>query len=268
MVSRGHVLFVVLLPVLAQVAADDADEQMMSEVMRGDQDSVASGSGSLIRPPSNLPFIPDTPLPLPSTFLLNLLQSSNGNPRAAAAAAAARAPSEPLPGPRPESSLPSSSSSGSEYEDNEVSKRVFCNGFTGCGGRHRDRSRRQERYGKRLIPLLVKRPFCNSFGCYNGKRSLSGAGPALSTLVDPSQNYRARAIARMLAAAASARRQQQQQLLQQQEQGGLERRVLVASGALGKRLFCNGYGGCRGGKRSLFSPWMSKMSGVVADRRR
>nr|E3PQQ8.1 RecName: Full=ConoCAP; Contains: RecName: Full=ConoCAP-a; AltName: Full=CCAP-vil; Contains: RecName: Full=ConoCAP-b; Contains: RecName: Full=ConoCAP-c; Flags: Precursor [Conus villepinii]CBM40423.1 ConoCAP protein [Conus villepinii] len=193
MVSLGHVLFVILLPVLLPVAADDPDDQMLSQI-----------------------------------------------------------------------SLPSSSRS--EYDDNDVSKRVFCNGFTGCGGRHRDRSRRQERYGKRLIPVLAKRPFCNSFGCYNGKRSLSGAGPALSTPVDPSRNNKARTMARMLDAAASARHEQQQQLLQQREQRGLESRDPAASGDLSKRLFCNGYGGCRGGKRTLYSPWLERMNEVADDR--
>ncbi|CAL1538789.1 unnamed protein product [Lymnaea stagnalis] len=39
-----------------------------------------------------------------------------------------------------------------------VNKRVFCNGFTGCGGRFRQRRRH-------------KRPFCNTNGCYNsGKK--------------------------------------------------------------------------------------------------
>nr|CBM40422.1 ConoCAP protein [Conus villepinii] len=193
MVSLGHVLFVILLPVLLPVAADDPDDQMLSQI-----------------------------------------------------------------------SLPSSSRS--EYDDNDVSKRVFCNGFTGCGGRHRDRSRRQERYGKRLIPVLAKRPFCNSFGCYNGKRSLSGAGPALSTPVDPSRNNKARTMARMLDAAASARHEQQQQLLQQREQRGLESRDPAASGDLSKRLLCNGYGGCRGGKRTLYSPWLERMNEVADDR--
>ncbi|KAL8576910.1 hypothetical protein ACOMHN_067360 [Nucella lapillus] len=233
MMSGGHVLYFILLPVLAQVAADETDEQIMSEVMSGgDQERASSRTNPLlIRPPSHLP-LQDSPL-LPPSFLLQLLQNPD-SPRSASASA-------------PDSLSQSSQTSGELDESGEVTKRVFCNGFTGCGGRHRDRSRRQERYGKRLIPLLVKRPFCNSFGCYNGKRS-SGL-----SLVNPADSYRARVLARMLAAtrSASARLHQPQ---------GAEERGM---GAPGKRLFCNGYGGCRSGKRSLFSPWMSKMSGVV-----
>ncbi|KAK6185070.1 hypothetical protein SNE40_007390 [Patella caerulea] len=47
----------------------------------------------------------------------------------------------------------------------EVIKRVFCNGFTGCGGRHRGRRRQH-------TIRILKRPFCNNWGCGNGKRTL------------------------------------------------------------------------------------------------
>lgn len=167
------------------------------------------------------------PNPLPPSLLLHLLRSG---------ALQQQPPSQPQP--------QQATDNDDEYppntaeEDNEVSKRVFCNGFTGCGGRHRDRSRRQEKYGKRLIPVLVKRPFCNSFGCYNGKRSAQ-AFPLLNAAA---ASYRARVLAHALAAA---------------------RRHEGSAGRPGKRLFCNGYGGCRGGKRSLFSPWMSKMNSVA-----
>ncbi|XP_076461927.1 conoCAP-like [Babylonia areolata] len=236
MVSRGHVLYFMLLPVLAQVAADDAEEQLMSEVMSGDQDSAAPGRpGTLVRSRPHSP-LPDPRLPPP--FLLQLLQASEEDTQ------------RPAPAPLLPSHPDPSSQTGEQLDDNgDISKRVFCNGFTGCGGRHRDRSRRQGRAGKRLIPVLVKRPFCNSFGCYNGKRSSS-----LSSLVEPVDRYTARALARMLAAAYAAREQRQRE--------GVQR-----LGPLSKRLFCNGYGGCRGGKRSLFSPWMSKLNGVVGDRR-
>nr|AQS80494.1 CCAP-2 precursor [Charonia tritonis] len=229
MVSRGHILYVILLPVLARVAADDADEQIMSEMMSGDHDG-ASNSNSLVRSSEHSS--------LPRSLILQMLRS--GSLRGAASSA-------PLPAP-PAQPLLSRLADKAEYgQDGEVTKRVFCNGFTGCGGRHRDRSRRQERYGKRLIPVLVKRPFCNSFGCYNGKRSSSSF-----SIVDPVAAYRARVFAQMMAAAESARRG---------EEGERPAGVVVP----GKRLFCNGYGGCRGGKRSLFSPWMSKLNGVVGE---
>nr|ADX20598.1 CCAP-2 [Aplysia californica] len=52
-------------------------------------------------------------------------------------------------------------------------KRVFCNGFTGCGGRFRGRRRQlNEALGKRRLSQqrVGKRPFCNTLGCYNGGR--------------------------------------------------------------------------------------------------
>lgn len=136
------------------------------------------------------------------------------------------------------------SASSDEDESKAAVKRVFCNGFTGCGGRHRDRSRRQEVFGKRLIPLLVKRPFCNSFGCYNGKRS------GLETL-------------------------ETDRLLGPVREGFLEGAGLADDGEeVGslemqgrKRLFCNGYGGCRGSKRALYSNWLQKMNNMATGSR-
>ena len=170
------------------------------------------------------------PNPIPASLLLHLLSSGA---------------LQPLPPPQQQQQQQQqqehATDSIDDYTnadyDNEVSKRVFCNGFTGCGGRHRDR-RHHRQAGKRLIPVLVKRPFCNSFGCYNGKRS-----PKAFPLASVVAAYRARMLAQTLAAG-------------RREEG-------AAGGVPGKRLFCNGYGGCRGGKRSLFSPWMSKMNSVA-----
>ncbi|KAK7011915.1 CCAP protein, partial [Biomphalaria glabrata] len=56
----------------------------------------------------------------------------------------------------------------------EKQKRVFCNSFTGCGGKFRGRRRRLKKtFGKRFLSeRLAKRPFCNMHGCSNsGKRS-------------------------------------------------------------------------------------------------
>ncbi|ESO90838.1 hypothetical protein LOTGIDRAFT_163724 [Lottia gigantea] len=95
-------------------------------------------------------------------------------------------------------------------EKQAVIKRVFCNGFTGCGGRHRGRRRQ---YTARIL----KRPFCNNWGCGNGKRALE------KVPVQPFGKNLAR-----------------------------------------KRLFCNNYGGCRGGKkRTLYSNWLGKLNGVA-----
>lgn len=65
-------------------------------------------------------------------------------------------------------------------ENNNVRKRVFCNGFFGCGnGKHRKRASppiQEEKLANRLYEaeesLKNKRLFCNSWGCNNGKRSL------------------------------------------------------------------------------------------------
>ncbi|BFZ01990.1 hypothetical protein BsWGS_05030 [Bradybaena similaris] len=102
-------------------------------------------------------------------------------------------------------------------DKSRLTKRVFCNGFTGCGGRFRGRRRQQQpvaEIGKRLLPNFRKRPFCNSYGCYNSgkKRFSSGAGLNEAANVSP------------LADAL------------------LQERI--------KKLFCNGYGGCQNlGKR-------------------
>ena len=54
----------------------------------------------------------------------------------------------------------------------EFLRRVFCNGFMGCGNKQLKRYRKLH---KSLIKLSfnnpIKRPFCNTFGCRNFKRS-------------------------------------------------------------------------------------------------
>nr|KAG5696767.1 hypothetical protein BaRGS_013576 [Batillaria attramentaria] len=62
--------------------------------------------------------------------------------------------------------------------------------------------------------------------------------------MSPAPSMRARLLAETLSAAA---------------EGGRQTAVTP-----GKRLFCNGYGGCRSGKRSLYSNWLSKMNSVAA----
>lgn len=60
----------------------------------------------------------------------------------------------------------------------DVRKRVFCNGFFGCANGKRDSTRpiQEEKLANRLYDTdstpRIKRPFCNTWGCYNGKRSL------------------------------------------------------------------------------------------------
>lgn len=176
--------------------------------------------------------------PIPPSLLLHLLRSG----------ALSKLATSPYDDNETDTKDNDDGENSSNTGEGEVSKRVFCNGFTGCGGRHRDRSRRQEvsmLYGKRLIPVLVKRPFCNSFGCYNGKRS-SGASTGFRYPAGSSPSIRARMLAETLAAA----------------EGASEPAVTA-----GKRLFCNGYGGCRGGKRSLYSNWLSKMNRIAAGAR-
>ncbi|XP_067656833.1 uncharacterized protein [Haliotis asinina] len=109
-----------------------------------------------------------------------------------------------------------SSEQGRPLGSEALTKRVFCNGFTGCGGRFRGRRRQHP-------PVLGKRPFCNYFGCGNvGKRS------ELPT----------KAVAQ---------------------------RLMRLPDVIRKRLFCNGFDGCRGGKRALYSNWLSKLQGIADD---
>ncbi|XP_041370462.1 conoCAP-like [Gigantopelta aegis] len=106
-----------------------------------------------------------------------------------------------------------------------INKRVFCNGFTGCGGRFRARRRQQQH--QQQHPPILKRPFCNHyFGCGNVKRSGLEAGAVDSVLVKPVNEPKLQT-------------------------------------ALRKRLFCNGYNGCQGKKRALYSNWLQKMEGIA-----
>ncbi|KAL8558879.1 hypothetical protein ACOMHN_054310 [Nucella lapillus] len=132
--------------------------------------------------------------------------------------------------------------------DNKIKKRVFCNAFTGCGGRHRQINRRRRLYGKRLIPVLVKRPFCTSFGCFNTQSS------------SPAKFSRARLL-RGLPGRQRVKERRGRKV------GGGDGGGGGAGVGKGKRLFCNGFWGCRNAKRSLFSPWMSKMSSVADNMR-
>ena len=114
--------------------------------------------------------------------------------------------------------------------DDVINKRVFCNGFTGCGGRFRARRRQQQQQQQQLqqqqAPIL-KRPFCNHYyGCGNAKRSELGTGSVDSVLVKPVIEPKLQA-------------------------------------AIRKRLFCNGYNGCQGKKRALYSNWLQKMEGIA-----
>lgn len=104
-----------------------------------------------------------------------------------------------------------------QTDQSRLAKRVFCNGFTGCGGRFRGRRRPQQpvaEIGKRLLPNFRKRPFCNSYGCYNSGRKRFSPGPDIEEVSKVTPLTDALLHERM------------------------------------KKLFCNGYGGCQNlGKR-------------------
>ncbi|XP_059153028.1 uncharacterized protein LOC131938834 [Physella acuta] len=108
--------------------------------------------------------------------------------------------------------------SGALRED----KRVFCNGFSGCGGRFRGRRRQKNaaEVRKRLQhPKVSKRPFCNSYGCNNGGKRISEIPSELGDDVTWRDGSDAELPTRF------------------------------------KKLFCNGYGGCQNmGKRILLLP--------------
>ncbi|KAH9496863.1 hypothetical protein Btru_010028, partial [Bulinus truncatus] len=103
---------------------------------------------------------------------------------------------------------------GSLADGMDVTKRVFCNGFTGCGSFRRGSRRRPKAVvGKRLQDQAIsKKPFCNSHGCFNsGKRS--GELPSEDAQKFSDDEFPA---------------------------------------LMTKKLFCNGYGGCQNmGKRLL-----------------
>nr|AQS80493.1 CCAP-1 precursor [Charonia tritonis] len=232
MVLRGCLLFYVLVSLLAQVAVaatrKESDDRMLEEITKGgmeDPDSILEDNNAL-------------PNPLPPSLLLQLLRSEAAL-RQQQQQQQQQQPPQNMDSDEDDSSSNIINNDGNRDDNNDIVKRVFCNGFTGCGGRHRELSRRRRIFGKRLIPVLVKRPFCNNFGCFNSKRN---------PLAAPSvEGFRARLLSQGFAPAAEG-----------ETPGGKQGGVYK-----GKRLFCNGYGGCRGGKRSLFSPWMSKMSSVA-----
>lgn len=102
----------------------------------------------------------------------------------------------------------------------ELTKRVFCNSFTGCGGRFRNRRVQQQPAGelhKRLMSL-AKRPFCNTYGCYNSGRKRAIQASLETPEVLTGQKFVT-------------------------SSDGLQWNRI-------KKLFCNGYGGCQNlGKR-------------------
>lgn len=261
MMSRGHVLCVILLPLLALVAADEPEEPMIAEML---EHNGPAGSGLLLalsRPPQ----LPGAVIPpslmlqlLRSGALLRLApQADNDNDSHRDDSASASGGGSRSDDDAEEEEEEEVKEEGGEEgaEVGAVRKRVFCNNFTGCGGKHRERSRRQnlERLGKRLLPLLlVKRPFCNSFGCYNGKRATAAAPQALP--LAPAEPQAPSLSARLLGAALAASR----------ANAGLNGPLSSSSG---KRQFCNGFGGCKGGKRTLFAPWYTKMTAIAGGRR-
>jgi hypothetical protein len=114
---------------------------------------------------------------------------------------------------------------GEQTDSSELPKQVFCNGFFGCGGTLRDRKRMKDPDTE--LRILSKRPFCNSYGCYNSGRKRFGQPSSKSkddTLQVPRQKVTSFA------------------------DGWPWARI--------KKLFCNGYGGCQNmGKRlKQFSP--------------
>lgn len=108
-------------------------------------------------------------------------------------------------------------------------KRVFCNGFTGCGGRFRAQRRHQGEHD------ADKRVFCNSQGCRNGgrKRAAMAAAAASQDIINDGRSHGQRFNVELWKQALKR--------LEELQLGKLHK--------LSKKLFCN-YGGCRNvGKR-------------------
>nr|ADX20597.1 CCAP-1 [Aplysia californica] len=124
-------------------------------------------------------------------------------------------------------------------------KRVFCNGFTGCGGRFRGRRRQlNEALGKRRLSQqrVGKRPFCNTLGCYNGGRKRHEEEEVESAKVEEQLKELVSTSSRL-------------PVLSPRGGWNLDEKV--------KRLFCNGYGGCQnGGKRWGKSGMGTKQTGA------
>uniref|UniRef100_A0A0B7A380 Uncharacterized protein n=1 Tax=Arion vulgaris TaxID=1028688 RepID=A0A0B7A380_9EUPU len=111
---------------------------------------------------------------------------------------------------------------GEQQRTYELAKRIFCNGFTGCGIRIRGRRRIQEPVSglEKHMPAISKRPFCNSYGCYNSGKKRSHS---------PSENKN-----------------------DTPDVAGSKVKTFTNSWpwARIKKLFCNSYGGCQNlGKR-------------------
>ena len=114
-------------------------------------------------------------------------------------------------------------------------KRVFCNGFTGCGGRFRAQRRHPGQHG------TAKRVFCNSQGCRNGGRKRAMAAAAAGKF----NNREGR----------KPVKEGMDMELWKQAMQRLEELQLGKLRGFSKRLFCNNYGGCHNvGKRRPSGP--------------
>lgn len=112
----------------------------------------------------------------------------------------------------------------------QQTKRVFCNGFTGCGGRFRGRRRLPTPTGFGQQHIVSKRPFCNTYGCYNSGRKRS--------IEEPTEN------------SLEISQTPDQKLITLADEWPWTRI---------KKLFCNGYGGCQNmGKRLQLAPGSSE----------
>lgn len=120
-----------------------------------------------------------------------------------------------------------SSNPASSATSEHMNRVIWCNGFTGCAWNVKNRKRQPVRNEEnRQRPVRSKRPFCNSYGCFNSGRKRS---------------IRTTAEGRHKPSEAEGQR--------------------VATftdkwpWARIKKLFCNGYGGCQNmGKRLQARP--------------
>ncbi|BFY97098.1 hypothetical protein BsWGS_00138 [Bradybaena similaris] len=129
-----------------------------------------------------------------------------------------------------------SNNSASVATSQQMKRVIWCNGFTGCARNVKDRKRHLVRKEEnRQRPVRSKRPFCNSYGCFN-----SGRKRSLRTTTEE----------RHKPAEAEDQR--------------------VATDmwpwARIKKLFCNGYGGCQNmGKRLQARPDSSDSTPVGSE---
>ena len=139
--------------------------------------------------------------------------------------------------------------SDSESLENDIvrptPKRVFCNIFTGCGGKFRVGRRKHHRPSQHiarkrfLFPdtdkyIIGKRIFCNPQGCFNGKKR-SGSEMNIFDQLKPAASKRARNLSRINS-------------------------FLVDTI---KRPFCN-FGGCANAGKRTTSVQQSKRSGLTS----